>query len=389
KKKQKKRFVNVHVISNTKHAEFICIRCVDAKACATEIWHDPILCKYLHQTYFVDHIACKLENMLNHPCITECAKTDKILRIVSSPKKLITTIGQSLSEDIQLHPSKFTHVLFVVKAYGRYYFAVRDKSDYFNTVATEVKSRLSQEQKESCSRAFYKLKEVFLRKKLDIFDRYLFHMDVTNADTPPKSPSFTALDIGASPGGWTKFLLSVGASHVVSIDPGALELSAEDTLKITHCFVFLSAFVVAYKYIHIYIYIYMYIEERSRGVRKGVGRIHNSEKYNKKFDIMVCDANIPAEYVMNNIITGMSEKCLTSDNGIVVFTLKLHNKFTKQKQKMMSAFTQILTQQGFTEIEFLWLLANTGLERTLVAVKKKPPLEVNNTTADDIDVKGD
>uniref|UniRef100_A0A7S2TSB9 Ribosomal RNA methyltransferase FtsJ domain-containing protein n=1 Tax=Lotharella oceanica TaxID=641309 RepID=A0A7S2TSB9_9EUKA len=62
------------------------------------------------------------------------------------------------------------------------------------------------------SRSYFKLREAFARSRLlmDHSDDF-YHQAI-------------AVDLGASPGGWTQFLLEKGCRHVYAVDPGTLKL---------------------------------------------------------------------------------------------------------------------------------------------------------------------
>ncbi len=155
---------------------------------------------------------------------------DKSFRIHSFPPSRQSQILKAMEKNeqaktIQLNPKKFSDILSIVQVYtfkGRgqqntrsHALVMTGSSPSFviNDDGPTSKDG-SVENDSAVSRAYYKLKEAIDRYTKDYksFDCGIFQGTV-------------ALDCGAAPGGWTKYLADeLKCSNVYSVDPGELEI---------------------------------------------------------------------------------------------------------------------------------------------------------------------
>jgi len=169
-----------------------------------------------------------------------------------------------------------------------------------------------------------------------------------------------ALDVGASPGGWTRHLaLSLKARIVVALDPARLDEDVEALRNVKH----------------------LKIRSHTPGALQAVRRallLSGNESENEEgastttttatsVNLLTCDANEPPSVAATCILPLIPLLC---PGGIVVLTLKL--RFPgKEKEFATRAALEVLGPAGLELVDSRWLFANTMYERTLVLRKKK------------------
>ena len=143
---------------------------------------------------------CKL--VLDHN--KACGERTCVYRIQTRPNSLAGKIIPLLPEEILLNPKDFTHVIYVAAHdFGsfegkdsilKYFLGIVDiKHNYSTSIGSS--SGLSFFRQPKISRAYYKLHELDKRGLVDFCGE-------TGSSRAP-----LAIDIGASPGGWTEFLV--------------------------------------------------------------------------------------------------------------------------------------------------------------------------------------
>jgi len=203
-------------------------------------------------------------------------------------------------------------VLYVVKAYKRYYVAIEPASMYMgNVVATQIQNKQSDS---IISGAYFKIKEAF-----DVLKESWGWTLRDNA---------VAVDVGASPGGWSAFLCEQGA-RVLAIDPGELKIPAHPRL----------------------IHVSKLLEQSREDIEKLAPA-----------DVVVCDMNVHPKLACALMVTIMD---LLNENGVLVLTLKtIEHGLANYLERLPEV---ILKPTGlFNSIETRWLFAN-GKERTCLA----------------------
>jgi hypothetical protein len=146
-----------------------------------------------------------------------------------------------------------------------------------------------------------------------------------------------AIDVGASPGGWS-MVLAETMELVVAVDPAELH---PDVLALPNV---------------------IHIKQQTQAATEGIIAAIGQEK---TIDLIVCDINKHPETMLIIIkpLLGMLRS-----GGMVILTMKYRGR---GKEKA-GAIDMIIGGLGpeFHQLKYLWLMANTEKERTVVAQKK-------------------
>ena len=176
------------------------------------------------------------------------------------------------------------------------------------------------------SRAFYKLREVASRLQLTLNVKH-------------------AIDIGASPGGWTTCMIESGCSKVTAVDPGLLYLPDAVIDRCEH--------------------MRMRIEEAIPILqgRSGAEAV--------ALDLLVCDMNAPPAEVLAIARTALP---LLRVGAPLVLTFK--NAFPRRGEWLSALEAGLEELSTFAEgVQVVHLLANTSKETTVVGrVRAGPPV---------------
>lgn len=132
------------------------------------------------------------------------------VRITGFPKQLERKLPGLMTEAIEgvgatLAPRDADVLVHVVQIHGCIYLHVEEIADGIGYGRLGEAGRAAHT---VASRAYYKLREVV----------------ASGAVVLPRGREWTAMDVGASPGGWSQYLAEQGASAVYAIDPGLVEL---------------------------------------------------------------------------------------------------------------------------------------------------------------------
>jgi len=264
-----------------------------------------MLYRYVHRYYTITKKVPTLD-------VSSFDIADLTLRVQIFPKGRSDQILDTLEENgVKLHPKEFSHYLSIICVDDGYYMGLAPKEVFFcveNAIHSVKKHRLS--------RAYYKLKETIERVHLEL------------------KPEWVAIDVGASPGGWSEYL-SGKVSFVVAVDPGKLKIAPND--KIRH------------------------IQKRAQFALDEIGEY--------KYDLMVVDINNDPKEMLDNVFSTLHT--FMNSGGYVILTLK----WPKRHPTIITAKTDSLIQdfvKRFTDFEVirkLWCLANSN-ERCLVCRKK-------------------
>ena len=153
-----------------------------------------------------------------------------------------------------------------------------------------------------------------------------------------------AIDVGASPGGWTTCLCQAGCQRVIAVDPGSLYLppDVEGSGKVEH--------------------LQMRIEEALPLLQaRGEGAF---------LEMLVCDMNAPPADVVAIATHALP---LLAANATLVLTFK--NSFARKAEWHASLEAALATMRGFASgVSVVHLLANTSKETTVVG-RVLPPAE--------------
>lgn len=254
----------------------------------------------------------------------------KIYRLQVYPRVDTYDVAALLSQEINFHPKKFTHVLHILRVSQEICFiGVTEKKAHF-----EAHKESWEDKDAKCvSRAYFKLRDAIDKLPLKLRQKI-------------NSDSF-AIDIGASPGGWTQYLQKT-VGYTASIDPANLDESILGLDNVVH-----------------------FQQKSSDAFQEISKQYHLWKSTHDAIDLLVCDANKPVEEVMQ--LLEPYEK-LMEKGSVLVLTLKfLHNqqKGAKRSYKNIARNTVVgLLEKTWKDIKIDWLLSNRLDERTITAIKR-------------------
>jgi hypothetical protein len=175
-----------------------------------------------------------------------------IVRVQAFPPKvrsdLISTMDAMLDEDalggVDISPTGFTHTLSVVQMEEDLKEDNKDTTCLIgltpamqtDAMSTHDRARFHEDSigsggEDAVSRAYYKIQEVLTRYNDDSSNE----SDSISSDIRNRLAGSVALDCGAAPGGWTKYLLEeIGCRTVYSIDPGELSPIVKNISGVNH-----------------------------------------------------------------------------------------------------------------------------------------------------------
>lgn len=223
----------------------------DPTELALRLHHDPIIARALKKCYVVNKKAVEVElseEEGNEKAIHDALTVDTDKQGVSESKNeevsyrlhafppsiqsnLLTAIGKintdrakdaSSPQSITLNPRTFTDVLSVVQVYtykgrGNLLKEVKENGVVMSGVSPSFvpeNLNVGNEEDSAVNRAYFKLQEAMGRYYRDFNDttESIFHDSI-------------ALDCGAAPGGWSKFLADdMKCKMVYSVDPGKMTI---------------------------------------------------------------------------------------------------------------------------------------------------------------------
>ena len=171
----------------------------------------------------------------------------------------------------------------------------------------------------------------------------------------PGGAAIRALDVGASPGGWTRHLaLSLRAARVVALDPAELDADVSALPNVSHLRL-LSHAPGALE------------AARAALLRAGVGGPGaEAAAEARPATLLTCDANDTPAKAARCILPLLP---LLSPGALVVLTLKLRYP-GRDKDFATRAAMDELGPRGLELVDSRWLMANTMCERTLVLRRK-------------------
>lgn len=155
----------------------------------------------------------------------------------------------------------------------------------------------------------------------------------------PAIDAIPSLDIGSSPGGWTK-LLAERTVRCVSVDPGQLDPTVTALQNVE------------------------YLQAKAEDVFDYI-------RAQGPYGVICCDAN---DTDACRLVLPVLD--LLAPGGLLVLTIKAPNKFVnrEQVQKVCGPLEAAACKhwdETFDSMTVYWLLANTDRERVLVARRKK------------------
>jgi len=272
-------------------------------------WKHPMLGRQVHRMYRVDFKAKQISGVVRFLLERQKSCPEIILRI-QAKRDFADKLIAELPEEFPLHPTEYTHVLFLFRSFRKYHFGLYEKGTCEFGAMQSQRTRTTEHE---VSRAYWKLAECFERLPM---------MKL------PKDA--VCLDIGSSPGGWSQVLCEKGALKVIAVDPGHMAFKAPNL-----------------------------IHERKK--------IQDLKFEPETFDMIVSDMNRQFEELdeeVSNIMRWLKP------GGRLVLTLKLLDRMRVSKnEKLLSHIRERHPQIGNTKL--IWLLANTSKERTLFGTKTR------------------
>ncbi|ETV92634.1 hypothetical protein H310_13083 [Aphanomyces invadans] len=270
-----------------------------------------------HRLYIITSVCLDPSWMPHSHDLLPLQRTS-VFRVVAYPNHLQTKLVDLLHEHgYATHPTKHTHELHVVaapRAAPYFYFGVLAVVSKAPPTPSEAGSTVVEA---IPCRAYFKLQEACRGGSMQLL---------------PPQDGFRAIDIGASPGGWTSFLSRNGASCVVAVDPGMLTIPV-DGVSIIHLNMLVEA---------------------------ALPQLSEMEL----FDLCVCDINVRPRSMAKLIRSVLP---FLTARAKVILTLKLGRRPTETAVQQAVCDVQVELGRSFGAYDVRWLHANTINERTLVA----------------------
>jgi hypothetical protein len=209
-------------------------------------------------------------------------------------------------------------------------------------------------QYDSICRATGKVREIFARNETP-WSKFI---------TSNKKFSF-AIDVGASPGGWSSYLAQqLQCEHVIAVDKGQLSLPQPWPASLQHwCLLGKHA---------IEFLVNMRQEsdlttlEKDTHFPPGLSVDKVLELKDKHIDLYCCDANIEPTISLSFFLEAKSHGLLNPLGTLFIITLKnTYGKKEKWEQGVADCLAMLPECDGFHSVQLQHLLANTAKETTL------------------------
>lgn len=203
--------------------------------------------KHIHKIMFCDRVCSDPATLISNvnSLLNKFKGLKKLLKIQCTPKHLednIVTIMGNENCEFTVSESKCTHVLQVAycPVTGLLHYGLVEKmfsESHGLTSEALVKMKLNGIPQKNGDgvhdapiktrpcRAYYKMSEIVE----SVFPSLGWHLGDLS-----RNNSSLAMDVGASPGGWSQYLAEAGYAKVVAVDPGELLASVLADQRITH-----------------------------------------------------------------------------------------------------------------------------------------------------------
>lgn len=337
--------------------------------------------------------CARLLNVVDQLANLVVANLETVFRLQCYPRAVMSQlldVDQSQKSRLPLHPTQYTHVayvylcdgVFIVSAVPRAHCFIGDLREKTpskqSTASTSTAAEGSSSSNITICRAGAKIEEI-MRRKHWIYDD-------EHGEQPVLHRYRLALDVGASPGGWSYFLaMQSHVERIVAIDKGELRLPLPWPRNVYYWPVLGEEAVN---------YLRSLSSQCKRKHFQQAEDPHEAEidvksppvvsmqqcdnlclfesdegdhLEDRMVDLYCCDANIPPT-ATTAILLQCVRHAMLADNARVILTFK--NPYGKKdawKQSVQESWQQ-LTDTGFQEIEELHLLANTAKETTITAI---------------------
>jgi 23S rRNA U2552 (ribose-2'-O)-methylase RlmE/FtsJ len=336
----------------------------------------PEFYKHFHRMFYLPYSCTDLSWIFHHPQFSALLQQDCVLKVSASPKSLERNIVEMLLDDYDnkpqgdtsvritpdmIHPGRFTHIINCVysreESIFRWGIVTKEESVLYSLTSDSLAAAVSHAKAQlslpPVCRAFYKMQEVW-----DVY------FPKTQWQLPPKS-QLIAVDVGASPGGWTQFLSPL-CTAVLSIDPGELNPEILALPNVTHA---------------------QHVAEAAQTAQALDNLTHKcSTSAYRPIGLCVCDVNfesrLAAQMLATHILPYMEPEPAvqssldTSDVfSYIVLTLKLQRSpssasIERNYQSACRVFTETICGGGHggrkIDYQLVHLFANSKNERTLL-----------------------
>ena len=210
----------------------------------------------------------------------------------------------------------------------------------------------------SVCRAYYKLSELLIEEPSLLVELSRSFGSTYDSTEEPGRP-YVAVDIGASPGGWTDLLSRHAHVRVVAIDPAELDVPVAARPNVTHMRELLVAVEGS--------------DDEGGGAGGVTSRLRSALQPANVADLVVCDANVPPADAAR-LIAHLSRCGLIAAGGRIVLTLKAGfrvraSKASETREALRAEAVEALGA-GFSEVQTRFLFANTPHEITLTATHR-------------------
>jgi len=276
------------------------------------------------------------------------------IRTHCHPAQLSQTILDWIDSDskfkekgIACSPTQFSHLLIAVKCDSRITWGVFSKKQYSEIIARPGDGDALPSFTLNFNRAELKLAEA-----IQLLSAAEHNLTFRNSDL------LLAVDVGAAPGGWTKFLLDYHPSvSVVAVDPASLSADLESRARVAHlrC--------KAEEVLHPGP---KWQQSRLEGAATKLVGVN----WRQKLRLLVCDANLDVRDSVRELVVPLARHLVKG--GILILTLKLGRRVGVEGLKIKSeAASKLLVEAGFcrSSMQICWLFGNSKNERTLFATK--------------------
>ena len=313
------------------------------------------LCKYITRVFYVPHSCYDVDWILHHPAFRSLAmNSESRVKFYASPKELESCLYQALVEEThpqrsspslkllprQTQPSSFTHVLACVysreESMFRWGLVTRGffQRERMSHEAIYAIYEASKGEVTPVSRAYFKMKAITE-----------YYLPLWGWKLSQGMRAETAIDVGASPGGWSQVLSSL-CEEVVAIDPGEV-LLGHSFPNVRHLRHMAQA---------------PEVKENFLGLQHLVGSV-------------VCDMNADCRECARILVEHIFPYVCWDSYAILVLTLKLvkHPKpgYIARAVESTKAILLSSSHVSCSQFEVVHLSANSRNERTLV-VKLSP-----------------
>jgi len=321
-------------------------------SCLVADWRLWEAARPAHGLFVVSHVSLTFEGAMQSmaAAAARAAAADtpagrgSCFRLSCFPGSLAPRALEALPECICLHPKEFTHALFLVALpHGRYGVGAGPGV----WLANLGQGRRGDEAQRRVSRAYYKMREA-----AETWPRILrMPTKAGNSPTGDRHDVEMAFDLGASPGGWSEWLVEQGGvGRCVAIDPAAMDDRVIHNPRVVHLRQSVEAAVAS--------------GELARAASTSEG---------STAQVVVCDMNSDpraAAEAVQHVLPWVAE------DAVLVLTIKMVKRGGLNHVQLETEATNAL-QDNWKVQGVRQLFNNSRHERTLVATRKKLSAQVD------------